>query len=337
MGKIRRNALSYSVKDYEEILLENLDTISETKERFQKYREMVRTRVQKLEEENINVRRLGEKEEENLENLRIIERYLNRTIDEHQKILSSHFDLKALYTRELELLSQVSLIQRFSFRNDFYDKVLQNPTSLESLDYFLRPLFNREPDKVYNLNKALLYQKPSARDEEEDTEEVMDFDEEAYLKEQEEKRQRKLKRYENSLGLLLEEAISEGEISLLNLQSKIIKNEKEREKIQNQLIPNVEIFKEIMVELICNREIDIEALKKERSEFIQDQTSDFQLNEMLLQLSEERFADEKIHKIEIYRIEDGTTVTFDNVLTEKGEKKNIRCSNILIRIIRNEE
>ena len=337
MGKIRRNALSYSVKDYEEILLENLDTISETKERFQKYREMVRTRVQKLEEENINVRRLGEKEEENLENLRIIERYLNRTIDEHQKILSSHFDLKALYTRELELLSQVSLIQRFSFRNDFYDKVLQNPTSLESLDYFLRPLFNREPDKVYNLNKALLYQKPSARDEEEDTEEVMDFDEEAYLQEQEEKRQRKLKRYENSLGLLLEEAISEGEISLLNLQSKIIKNEKEREKIQNQLIPNVEIFKEIMVELIRNREIDIEALKKERSEFIQDQTSDFQLNEMLLQLSEERFANEKIHKIEIYRIEDGTTVTFDNVLTEKGEKKNIRCSNILIRIIRNEE
>ena len=72
MGKIRRNALNYSVKDYEEILLENLDTISDTKEKFQKYRELVRSRVKKLEEENINVRRLGEKEEENLENLRII-------------------------------------------------------------------------------------------------------------------------------------------------------------------------------------------------------------------------------------------------------------------------
>ena len=36
MGKIRRNALNYSVKDYEEILLENLDTISDTKEKFQK-------------------------------------------------------------------------------------------------------------------------------------------------------------------------------------------------------------------------------------------------------------------------------------------------------------
>ena len=337
MGKIRRNALNYSVKDYEEILLENLDTISDTKEKFQKYRELVRSRVKKLEEENINVRRLGEKEEENLENLRIIESYLNRTIDEHQKILSSHFDLKALYTRELELLSQVSLIRRFSFRNEFYDKVLENPEALGNLEYFLRPLFNREPEKIYNLNKALVYQKPSARSEEEDTEEVLDFDEDAYLKEQEEKHRKKLKQYESSLGVLLEQAALDGEVSLLKLQDNIQKSGKNSEEIQKQLIPNVEIFKEIMVELIRNKEIDIEALQKERSEFIQDQTTDFQLNEMLLQLCEERFADQKIHKIEIYRVEDGNTVTFDNVLTEKGEKRSIRCSNILIRIIRNEE
>ena len=337
MGKIRRNALNYSVKDYEEILLENLDTISDTKEKFQKYRELVRSRVKKLEEENINVRRLGEKEEENLENLRIIESYLNRTIDEHQKILSSHFDLKALYTRELEALSQMSLIRRFSMRNDFYDKVLENPSALGNLDYFLRPLFNREPDKVYNLNKALLYQKPSVRNEDEDTEEMLDFDEDAYLKEQEEKRRQKLKRYESSLGFLLEQASEKGEISLSDIWKNIQENEKNAEEMQQQLIPNVEIFKEIMVELIRNKEINMEALKKERSEFIQDQTADFQLNEMLLQLSEERFSDKKIGKIEIYRIEDGSTVTFYNVFSENGVKKSIRCSNILIRIMRNEE
>ena len=337
MGKIRRNALNYSVKDYEEILLENLDTISDTKEKFQKYRELVRSRVKKLEEENINVRRLGEKEEENLENLRIIESYLNRTIDEHQKILSSHFDLKALYTRELEVLSQMSLIRRFSMRNDFYDKVLENPSALGNLDYFLRPLFNREPDKVYNLNKALLYQKPSVRNEDEDTEEMLDFDEDAYLKEQEEKRRQKLKRYESSLGFLLGQASEKGEISLSDIWKNIQENEKNTEEMQQQLIPDVEIFKEIMVELIRNKEINMEALKKERSEFIQDQTADFQLNEMLLQLSEERFSDKKIGKIEVYRIEDGSTVTFDNVFSENGVKKSISCSNILIRIMRNEE
>ena len=345
MGKIRRNALNYSVKDYEEILLENLDTISDTKEKFQKYRELVRKRVKKLEEENINVRRLGEKEEENLENLRIIEGYLNRTIDEHQKILSSHFDLKALYTRELELLSQMSLIQRFSLRNDFYDKVLENPASLGNLEYFFRPLFNREPEKTYNLNKALLYQKPAVRNEEEDTEEILDFDEEAYQKEQEKKRKEKIKRYENSLKVLIEQSLETGEISLLQLQNKFQKAVpdqeetilKSQQEILKQLIPNVEIFKEIMVELIRNKEINIEALKRERSEFIQDQTTDFQLNEMLLQLCEGEFAAQKIRKIEIYRIEDGTTVIFNNVRTESGEKKSIRCSNILIRSLRNEE
>lgn len=54
MGKIRRNALNYSVKDYEEILLENLETISDTKQKFQNYREMVKSRAKELEEENIN-------------------------------------------------------------------------------------------------------------------------------------------------------------------------------------------------------------------------------------------------------------------------------------------
>ena len=55
------------------------------------------------------------------------------------------------------------------------------------------------------------------------------------------------------------------------------------------------------------------------------------------ELSESRFADQKIRKIEVYRIEDGNTVTFDSVQTEVGETKSIRCSNILIRIVRNEE
>ena len=37
MGAIRRNALNYSVKDYEGILLENLETISDTKQNFKGY------------------------------------------------------------------------------------------------------------------------------------------------------------------------------------------------------------------------------------------------------------------------------------------------------------
>ena len=128
-----------------------------------------------------------------------------------------------------------------------------------------------------------------------------------------------------ALGFLLEQASEKGEISLSDIWKNIQENEKNAEEMQQQLIPNVEIFKEIMVELIRNKEINMEVLKKERSEFIQDQTADFQLNEMLLQLSEERFSDKKIGKIEVYRIEDGSTVTFDNVFSENGVKKSAEC------------
>ncbi|MCI6431744.1 MAG: hypothetical protein MSA72_12985 [Lachnospiraceae bacterium] len=327
MGKIRRNALSYSVKDYEDILLENLDTISDTRQKFQNYREMVKSRARELEEANINVKRLSEKEEEKLNHLREIEWYLNRTIDEHQKILNSHFDLKALYTKELEQLTQMSLIKRFPLRTELYDKILENPSAMGNLDLFLRPLFNRDTEKIYNLNKAFELQRPVRKKEEEDSEEILDFDEEAWQEEQERILREKLKKYEESLHCILKYALRTGEISL----QEICAQAGEEERIR--LIPNVEIFKEIMVELIRNREIDIEALQKERSEYIQDRPGEFQLNEMLLQLIEEYPENRNIKRIETYRVPDQSTVIFENIEDENGRKKSIRCSNVLIRFI----
>ena len=334
MGKIRRNALNYSVRDYEQILHENLETIDDTKKKFQNYREMVKSRVQELEETNINVRRLSPKEEEKLRHLREIEWYLNRTIDEHQKILGSHLDLKALYTRELEDLTRMSLIRRFSLRTELYDRLLENPAALEELEYFLRPLFNQDAEKVYNLNKAFQLQRPVRRQAEEDIQEQIDFDEEAWEQEQERLRMEKLKRYKQSLTGLLEQAVrtEKGEITLEQVEEQI----REDMEVCDRLIPNVEIFKEIMVELIKNREVELDVLRKERSQFIQDRQGEFQINEMLLQLTEENpeFAD--IRQIRVERLEKGGTVTFAGIRNENGERKDIRCSNVRICVSQKE-
>lgn len=327
MGKIRRNVLNYSVSDYESILDENMATIDNTKQKFQNYREHVKARAKELEEENINVRRLDAKEEEKLNNLKMIESYLNRTIDEHQKILNNHFDLKALYTKELEALSQMSLIRRFSLRTEVYDKLLENPAALNHLDYFLRPLFNQEPSKIYNLNKALELQRPVRKKEEEETGEVLDFDEEAWQEEQQMRQREKLKKYEASLTFLMRKVLEKGEVSLMEIREQISDEEKD------QLIPNVEIFKEIMVELIRNRQIDILALQKERSEFITDRAGGFELNEMLLNLADQDNEMADIAGIEVYRVEDGSVIEFLQVKSEQGAVKNIRCSNILIRAV----
>lgn len=329
MGKIRRNALGYSVRDYEEILEENLATIGETKQKFQNYRTLVINRARELEETNINVKKLMPEEEAKLNHLREIEYYLNRTIDEHQRILNSHFDLKALYTKELEELTRMSLIQRFSLRTELYDKVLEQPDALGLLDYFLRPLFVRDPDKGYNLNKAFQFQKPVRKTADVDTEETMDFDEEKWQQEQERLRREKLICYEKSLGFLLKQAAEaeNKEISLLEIRNRL------EEQTCSVLIPSVEIFKEIMVELIKNKEIDVEALRKEQGEYLRDQSGEFQLNEMLLQIIDEHAEYSRIRKLEIFRREEEEPVVFEQVPNQQGQLKNIRCSNVIIRII----
>lgn len=328
MRQIRRNALNYSVKDYEEILLGNLNTITDTKKKFQSYREMIQMRVKDLEEENINIRKLDKKEKQDLNNLKIIEKYLTRVLDEHQKILNSHFDLKILYTEELERLSQARLIQRFSIRKDFYDKVLQKPASLENMDMFFRPLFNKNPEKIYNLNKAFSYEKSVGISEDKDIEEELDFDEEAFQKEKEEKLRKKLLVYEKSLRYLLERASVTGKISLGELKERIEAYPEEKEIF----IPNVDVFKEIMVELIRNRIIDIAALKKEKSEYIQEQPGGFQLNEMLLKLVEEIPENSKIRLIKAERLEEEGAIVFSGIRDEKNQYRSIRCSNVLIYI-----
>lgn len=326
MGKIRRNALNYSVRDYQEILNENLETISDTKQKFQNYRELVKSRAKELEESNINVRRLTEKEEEKLNHLKEIEQYLNRTIDEHQKILNSHFDLKSLYAKELEALSQMSFIQRFPMRAQLYDRVLEQPEALERLEYFLRPLFCQEIDKIYNLNRAFQLQKPLRTKAETDSGEMLDFDAGEWEREQEVIRREKLRRYEQSIAWLLRQASKPGEISLEEI------SEQASEEDLKVLIPNVEIFKEIMVELIRNKEIDIPALRKEQSEYIQEQSGEFQLNLVLLHLTQNCREFLGIVKIETYRLEDGKVVVFPDAPDESGEKKTIRCSNVRIRV-----
>lgn len=329
MLRIRRNALNYSVADYSVLLEENMDTIDATKQKFQSYRETVKKRAQELEEQNINVKKLSNEDEEKLNNLRIIESYLNRGIDEHQKILNSHFDLKLLYDKELELLAQMSLIQRFSLRTELYDKVLEDVTVLENMDTFFRPLFYQEPDKIYNVNKCMELQRPIRKKKIEEEEEILDFDEDEWQQELERKQKEKLKKYENSLRIILDIALEREAVTLQEIKEIFEQNTHNDISV---LIPGIDIFKEIMVELIKSKEISINELRKEKSEYITEQTLDFQLNEMILKLIEQDEKKQKIMKIYITRTMKQQVVEFPHILDENGKEKTIRCSNVQILI-----
>ena len=327
MNRIRRNVLDYNVSDYEKLLKEDLDTITDTRDKFRGYRETVQARVRELEETQIDVRTLDAEEEGKLKNLREIEVYLGRAIDEHQRILNGHFDLKSLYTDELEKIAEMSLVQRFNLRTELFDKILADPDSLSRLEIFFHPLFNRDPDQVLNLNRAFEPQRVMMGDEDDDSTEDIDFDEETWKAEQERQRKIKLKKYEDSLSALMSEAVQKKMVSLSAIQASF-KDESDR----NQLIPDINIFKEIMVELLRTREIDITALRRERADYIQEESGDFRLNNMILKLLDDHPAWQKVTKLTIEKVPGAGPVVFQNIQDEAGLTRTIRCSDVMIRI-----
>ncbi len=325
MRKIKTNALNYSVEDYKVIMEDNIEIIGETKKKFQQYRELVNIRVHELEEENINVKKLDKKGTDNLKNLKIIDGYLKRTIDEHQKILGNHFDLKTLYTRELEQLSQLALIKRFNLQTDLYDKIMEDASKLGDIDIFLRPLFNKDMDEIYNINKAFETQKPIRQKDDPDNDEVIEIEDDDWQEEQVRIYEEKMKRYAQCLDVILRFAYNRGSITLSEIKRDLGDD-------INSLIPTVEVFREVIVELLKNAIIDIEGLRKERNEYLEQTGLEFHINELVLRLVDDSKEFSKIAKIETNRIENGEVVVFDNVESENGIVRRIRCSDILFEV-----
>lgn len=329
MVRVRRNALNYSVAEYETIVHENLDSLTDTSRRFESFRELVAKRRAEIDEIRINERNLSEEEIRNLKDLGVIGTYLDRVIEEHQKILQGHFELKALYTRELENLSRVSQIRRFSFREKIYEPVLKDPEILSEMGEILSPLFRGDPDKIYNAAAAAALQRPMRSRRDEEMTEEMDFDSEEWEREQERLRKEKQQKYETCLKFILETAVEKGEVSLSEIKQML----KERPEDTERLIPGVDIFKEVMVELIRSSELDVAKLRKERSMSFVETEGGFAVNVAVLELLDVIGGGDKVGLIRINKSGSGK-VTFEDIEDEDGTLKNIRCTEVKISVTR---
>jgi len=328
--RIRQNALSYSVQEYRELMEENLAALDSTKNKFDNYKNHVRDRIRVFEEQDINIRKLDKDERDNLNYLKIIEKYLGRVIDEQQRILLAHFDLKDVYTKELEDLAQMSLIKRFNLKSELYDKVLKDANKIENIHILFKPLFKKAARKSYNINKCLQYQKPITKKALEEDTEMLSFDEEEWALEQARLKKEKFQKYKKSLKLILQLAYEKGSISLSEI-SEVVENDR---TLLAQLIPTVEIFREIVIELLKNKTINVQELTDEKEKFTDDGAPQFQLNETLLGIIEEV---ENFNDIEIVTASknfEGEKVKFTSLKSENGMVKVVTCSDIIFRVKR---
>lgn len=321
---IKRNALSYSVEDYKQIMEENISTVAQTRDKFNMHRQYINEKIQEFEEKTMNSDDFTVKEKEKLNHLKTIGRYLTRTLDEHQRILEQHFDLKKLYDCELENYSNMTLVQRFPFRSDLFDVILKDASLIGNVDKILTPLFVGHMDKSFNPEKMLEYQKKLKKINEEAEDVELDFDEEEYNREREQQRLERMKKYSYSVEVFLDKLLEWGQLNLRMLSEKCDNDERRK------LIPTMEIFREIVIEFLTEGVIDMDELRKEQTEYLMDTSEGFVLNEMLLAIMENKRY-KRIKKIHIFPVEGEEYVYFRNVMDEMGNRKNFKCSNVEFR------
>lgn len=325
--KIRENPLNYSTDDYKSMMEGNLELLSNTKKKFILHKEMVNQKIKEFVEHDIHIKELTDEEEENLDNLRTIEGYLSKTIDEDQRILMKHFNLKEIYGRELENISKMSLIERFNLRTDLYEKVLDNPSNLEDIDIFFRPLFKMNPNKIYNINKSIEYQKNIKKGSVEE-DEILTFDESDFIEAENIKKLEKMEKYKGVIEIILEMASESDKISLRDIKELI----GESNILMDKLIPNVEIFREVIIEMLKNKSIDISEIREERKNSIENGEIEFQLNKSILEIIDSNKNLKYIESINIEKILLSEDVKLEGLRDESGEIKNFICSNISFEV-----
>lgn len=325
--KIRENPLNYSTEDYKKMMEGNLELLKGSKEKFLIHKENVEAKIKEFIEKDIHIHELTEEEIENLNNLKIINKYLARTIDEDQRIMKKHFSLKEVYGKELENISKMSLIERFSIKSEIYYKILDNASLMENIDVFLRPLFRMNPAKRYNLNKALEYQKNIKTEENED-DEVLTFEENDMVEEENRKKKEKLKKYKDVIEVILMLAVKKKSISLYEINLMI----KDSEILMKSLIPDVRIFREVIIEMLKSGCVDIDEVKEERKNTVESEEFDFEFNRSILEAVEENKSLMRIKKFSAEKIQFGEDVILKNIIDEDGKHRNFICSNVLFSV-----
>ena len=323
--RIRQNVLNYSVEEYKVLLDENISSLDSIRVKLSLHRDSVEENIANLKEKHINIKKLDQKEKENLKNLNEIQKYINASLDEQQKLLGAHFDFKSVYSKQLEEMTTMSIIKRYNIQTDLYDKVLDDCTKLDNLDSVLRPLFISQPDKIYNINKCLQYQRTIKKENQEIDEEI-EFDEEEYSREKELQKKEKLKKYQSCIRTILEFFKENKKISLEEISEIANKDE----ILKQSLIPNIEIFREVVINFLSSKEIDISALRDEKNKSIYDNEDyEFNLSEMMLNLIENDIDLSFIENIKVYKNLEGKKVKFYEVESDDKFIKALNCSDII--------
>ena len=336
IARIRQNVLNFSVDEYVERIDSSFQTIKDTRTRLLTYKDMVRKHMERIEEEQIDLKHIDDADRRKITLLTEITRYLDRSIERHMDIMESYNQYYAICATEMENALRIAQVERFSFSREVFEKILNDATLLGRVHTFLTPLFNRDPKKIFNLNKAFIPQRKREKSKSSEEEERIDFDERAWLEEMRQKKAVRQNRYANCLSFLLECTRPTLSIRLSDIQEMVLSDFDK----QLRLIPSISIFKDVMIELIRTRIFDVSQMKLARANAIRTGTTDEKtllseavpIGEILLEIIENSLAWRDISRFTVQKIEPGRDVYFENLLDENENPRKIICSDVLFTL-----
>jgi hypothetical protein len=326
---IKENVFSFSSEEYDKILRDNMGIIETQNKSFKGYRDYVTEKENDILENNIQIYRLDEEDYKALVNLGIIKKQLSRVIDEHQRILNSHFDFKKTYSDALTGMTAFSAIKRINMNKDLYEPILKDFSKLEALPVILRALFFQSAPQYYNLQKCIQSQRVINAKEEID-EIAITFDEESLREEREREIKIKNLKYRGIVEILLDKLMGKEEYEIT--LEEIVVSIGVTETLKSCFIPSIEIFREVMIELLKANYINIDNLLDEMKASVSEEgMTAFRLNNTILSLVTEQKRFKKIRHIEIKRDFTGKELKIVGAMDDNGYAKTVRCSNIIFK------
>lgn len=272
MTTVKKDALIIDPAGYREMIQENYEIMTDSRNRFGHYEKQVEEQLRLLKEKQADSS-LELADFENLQTLRRIKEMLGKSIISITEILTALTDFSNLFSQELTAQFRANGRRSYSFTRLVMDPVLENPDLLEKIEGYLKPLFAHRPGPVFQLSHAFEYRQLITKNEEEDLEEV-DEEYDRHL-EEERKALRKQKRdnLNRSVFMLTE--------SLLNTPGHVLSLQEFGQP--ENFLPDPGHARQLLSEWSMTSRVDLAMLKEDASDLVLEAEIPFSFSLSLLE------------------------------------------------------
>lgn len=221
---IRQNVLAIDFEDLKKLFASIKEQFERERREFRNIKRILKEQRSNIEK--INYNDLGERELNNLEQIKLLSQRLDIATSEHDRLFNEKLDIIGEYLRTIEIRLRQGVSEYIDFEKSIFDVLISKNLEFDVLKSILSPLFvNKVSQKAFNPFKAFDYQRVKGEDEEEEGEKI-DIEKQMLIKEEEERKEREKRDEKIGAYLLaiLEEAF-EREVSSLSMAIKRISGE----------------------------------------------------------------------------------------------------------------